>query len=141
MALITPDEASTETTLTLPDGCGMIETEASFAPAISLDGVEQIRWSGLTETATGGVFSIASISHLQLAFFSGDTVDDLAADYASLEEQATQLWREDVTGVSRFDMAELVGFDGADGDGTWVLALSCESCLSPVPHFMAVVTE
>ncbi|MFT4977824.1 MAG: hypothetical protein ACI8S6_003731 [Myxococcota bacterium] len=64
--------------------------------------------------------------------------DELEANFLQLEAQADDLYIVDVTGLGSLDLSEIDGFTDFSGDGTWLVALRCGSCVNPSPPFLGL---
>jgi hypothetical protein len=64
--------------------------------------------------------------------------DELEERFLELEDVADELYTTDVAGLGSFDLMELEGFTGFSGEGTWLLALRCSTCVNPSPQFVGL---
>ncbi|MCP4804035.1 MAG: hypothetical protein GY913_19450 [Proteobacteria bacterium] len=133
-----PSDTATEL-LALVGTEAQILPVVELAPTIALGApLESIRWADVTTDGLGGELEHhrldkASVARVDLSR------DELEERFAELESLADPRFDVDLEGTVKLDVADLDGFDGLD-DGTWVVALSCTTCESPVPKVLAVLS-
>ncbi|MFT5685532.1 MAG: hypothetical protein ACI8RZ_006486 [Myxococcota bacterium] len=125
------EPGGTDTTITLPDGCGQAEVAVTLGEPISLRRVERIDWSGLTTNAIGSPLSTDSIDGFQLAEGAAASVE---SDYFALESAAEVVWSAEIDDVTS------IAIDDLDTDAD-TLALTCSTCVLPVPLFLATIED
>lgn len=124
------------------DGCDVLEhtvdldeLEPLALPAAAPWSVE---WSTLTVTGQGTPLVATKVSSVMVARFDTTDLAALEADFLDLELIAAQTWSAPHPGGVAIDLADLRDdagepFPGVDSEGTWLLALRCESCPVPAP--------
>lgn len=139
-----------------PDGCMQlaytVELETLTPVAVPAAGPWLIDWRGLTRTGDGGAVPFTSIDRAMLAFYPGRTLPDLEANIFDLEQlEGATYWEIPLTGGRDTDLnlakervtgAAFPGFTAASAGatGTWMLALMCDTCASPAPIMLTVLT-
>ena len=107
-------------------------------PLLADDGEQVVvSWSQLTTNGSGYAMVLSNIDTLMLARYTLP-LSDLEANFLQLEELADELYQVDVTGLGSYDLMELDGFAGFSGEGTWLLALRCSTCVNPSPPFVGL---
>jgi len=123
------------------------DTSAQLEYTVDLDagtGIEPgsgsryvLTWSQLTQTGADNPIILSNIDTLMLARYTLG-YDELESSFLQLESLAEDLYIVDVTGRGSLDLSELDGFTEFDGDGTWLVALRCSSCVNPSPPFLGL---
>lgn len=147
LTFLDPTGSSSTTRVDVQDGCGLLDLDAdltSLAPTpIKADGPWDIDWSGLTVDGQGGEIPLTDVDGVLLGFYEGMTAADLEAQLLDLEYIATRLYTAPVESGTTADLALASGdagtFAGFEGDGTWLLALTCSRCYNPAPLFLTVL--
>lgn len=148
IAFLEPSAGSTETTVAVSPGCGVLDFSVDLhsraaAPACASGEAWEVDWSAVTVDGQGNAFDPTQIDRLLLGFYEGRTITDIEADFLDLEQSATRLWSMPLTGDTRADLAQAsdgaAAFSGFAGDGTWVLALQCSRCYNPAPLVVTVL--
>jgi len=150
MTFITPTATSTNTTVSAPAGCGLLDFKANLTTATPLAVAPSppwvVDWQDVTLDAQGNPVAYQSIDKLMLGFFEGATVAELQEKIFDIEQIATSLWEIPLTGGRKADLAyaqerstgELFpGFHRTDG--VWLLALLCSTCQNPQPVVLSVL--
>jgi hypothetical protein len=132
---LAPDSATLEWTVDL-DGAEPIDMLG--AKKIIVD------WSELTQNGSDLEIDLADIDRMLLARYDEDLAA-IEADFLRVEALAEDTWSADVEGWGDWPLSDLESpegeaFTGFEGDGTWILALQCTTCINPAPPFLGVVT-
>lgn len=103
-----------------------------------------VDWSGLGNDALGKPYDPYVGDELFIGRFDGQAPADLADDLTSLEQAATVWFTMDVERETdaRLDLARdgtNSPFTGFTAGETWVIGVTCTTCLSPFPLWAAVV--
>ncbi|MFT5681940.1 MAG: hypothetical protein ACI8RZ_002858 [Myxococcota bacterium] len=98
-----------------------------------------VTWSKLTTNGAGNAIVLSNIDRLMLARYTLD-LSELEERFLELEDLADELYIVDVAGLGSYDLMELEveGFAGFEGEGTWLLAMRCSSCVNPSPQFVGL---
>ncbi len=144
MVLLQPDEASDVTAVSIPAACGILENfsadiESLTAVPIPADGPWIVDWSELTTNGLGNDLSLGNVDGILLGFYEGASLTDLQDQFLDLELLATDVWSMELPGSTGADLSDLSGFTGFEGDGVWVLALTCSTCANPAPLFLTIL--
>jgi len=133
---LAPDPASDETLAVIGDSATALEVQ------VDLEGVDplevgpgadlELDWGGLSRDGLGNPLALHRLDALELAHFAAEPAA-LEADFLLLDELTAERWSMDVEGLISASLAGFEGFDGIDDQGTWLLALRCSSCQSPIP--------
>jgi hypothetical protein len=147
IAFLQPSATSDVTSIELPDGCGILDFEATVQDSDTLnmctDGGWTIDWSGLTKDGLGNEVNIQNIDSVMVGFYEGLSAADIQSQFLDLELIATQLYTMPLDGQVTADLT--LASDGTnnfasfDGDGTWIVALRCSTCSNPAPLFLSIV--
>ena len=141
VVFLLPDPGAHDDTVQILDATTTLavelELEALTPITVPMGAGFAVDWSSLELDGLGNPISAGALDRLLLGRFD--------ADLAELEERgpallvsAEELWTIEVEGY-RADLAGLCpseGFCGVDADSTWLLALSCSTCLNPAPLFV-----
>ena len=109
------------------------------------DGPWVMDWSGLDHNGQGNPLVSESIDGVMLGFYEGETAGSLEGQVLDLELIADQLYELGPDsggpnlGSKTFDLADLDGFSGFEGDGVWIFGLTCSMCQNPAPLFLTVL--
>ena len=102
-----------------------------------------VTWAALTQDGSDQTIALSNIDSIMVAKFS-ESISDIEGDFLKIEENADQLFTENVEGLGEYDLTGLTDASGAAfttvDDGTWILALRCGSCISPAPLFLGTLT-
>lgn len=139
-----------------PNGCGQlnytVELEALTPVVLPAAGPWLVDWRGLTRTGDGGRVPFSSIDRAMLAFYPGRSLPDLEMNVFDLEQlEGATYWEIPLTGGRDTDLslakerlsgAPFPGFTTAAAGvtGTWLLALMCDTCASPAPIMLTVLS-
>jgi len=99
----------------------------------------QVDWSALTVDGLGEEQALYKLDRLTLGHYPDMSAEDLEANFLDLDLIAETTWELDVTDRDGADLAELEGFEGVDAEGSWLLALRCSTCSSPMPKLLGVL--
>lgn len=136
-----PSAGSSTTQAIIDDDAAQLEVWADLQapePLVVAEGPElEVDWSLLSVDGLGNPLALHKIDQLELARFDVG-LSALEDDFLLLDELDAQRWSMGVEGLLSAGLEQLQGepFQGVDADGTWLLGLSCSSCLSPVPKVM-----
>lgn len=149
LAFLDPSATSDVTHVDLPSGCGMLDF------TVELDALEPVGacatgaswpvdWGGISMDGQGNEIADNAIDGVLLGFYEGWATADLEANILDLELSATRLYTVPVTEGHTADLAQATDgtdtFAGFEGDGAWVLALTCSRCYNPAPPFVTILT-
>lgn len=127
--------------VSIHDGSAQLEfaldMDAGTAIAVGRGERKVLTWSQLTTTGAGNPLVLSNIDTLMLARYERD-LEDLEADFLQLESLADELYIVDVTGLASLDLSTVEGFSDFGGDGTWLVALRCSTCVNPSPPFLGL---
>ncbi len=146
LAFLDPEDASTNTAVTVASGCGVLQFTADLHSLSSAPvGADlSVDWSGVTADGQGNPIDDAKIDGLLLGYYEGQTVADIEGDFLNLESRATTLYSLPLTGGTSADLTLATAgtqvFTGFSGDGLWMLALTCSRCYNPAPPFLTLLT-
>lgn len=146
LAFLVPTEGATASSADLTDATSSLQADVDLASAeplvvppvvtdISLD------WGGLTRDGLGDPLDFATVDELWIGRFE-ESVGTLESDIFALEDLADATWTADVSGVTSVSLEALQGelpFRGVDSQGTWVLALRCNTCTNPAPRLLTLL--
>ncbi len=151
MVFLTPTAASTNTTVDVPTGCGLLAFAADLSSLekvpIATSGPWVVDWRDVTRDGVGNAVPFQRIDRLTIGFFAGMTVSEVEARIVDIENIATTLWDVPLSGDRTADLATaqerasgatFSGFEQAD-PGTWILAITCSRCQSPAPVVLTVL--
>ncbi len=129
----------------IDDDSAQLEVVADLASADALAvptrSELQLDWSALSVDGQGLPLALHRLDVLELARFDQD-LPELEEQFLRLDELSSTRWSLDIEGRIGVDLEELGpdGFGGMDPDGTWLLALRCSGCNSPVPKVIVRLT-
>ena len=136
-----PTIGAAPATIGLTDQSAVLEFELDLDAGARLlaDNGEQVvvTWSQLTTNGAGNAIVLSNIDRLMLARYTL-SFEELEARFLELEDIADELYTADVAGLGSYDLMELEGFTGFSGDGTWLLAMRCSTCVNPSPQFVGL---
>lgn len=106
------------------------------ADAITVD------WSELTVNGSGNSFDLSDIDTLLVGRYT-TSLADLESDFLHLDLLADEIYEINVGGLASYDLSELTAEDGSafggfQGDGIWLIALRCSTCINPSPPFLGI---
>lgn len=149
LALLTPDDDETTTSVSLEPQCGTLDYEVDLEALVPVpvlrDGPWLLDWSRLTVNGMRNPFFPTKVSEVTVAWFAERTVPELEADFLDLPSLADRRWSMRHAFGTGDDLAQLTdvndgsAFPGFTAEGTWVLALLCETCAVPAPLLLTVV--
>ncbi len=147
LLFLEPTPKSKNTAVEMPDGCGVLDFSAdlqSLEPVVvpreepwSLD------WWNLTTNGLGNAMEHENIDGLMLGFYEGMSAQDLQEQFLDLQLITDQIWTMDIDGGATAELSEAdnngSAFTGFEGNGTWVLAMTCSRCANPAPLFLTLL--
>jgi hypothetical protein len=148
ITFLEPVEGETATAVDVGEGCGVVTVDADLASATPLvvprTGPFTLDWSALTTDGQGGTMQLNRIDGILVAYYEGATVAELEGEILDLMLDATWLWPGGTVSGSAYDFVEGwgdgVGFDTyPEGEGTWLIGLTCSRCYNPAPLFLTVL--
>ena len=150
MLFLTPMSSSTNTTVAGQPGCGVLDFMADVASAepvsMPTNGPFAINWENLEHDSLGHPIVPGKIDQLLVGFYQDMTVAGIEDQIFDLELMATTLWDLELTGGSSANLDHAVErgtnipFTGfVRNDGTWLLALLCNTCPNPAPVLLTVL--
>ena len=150
LAFLKPTSDSTNTEVTIPSGCDLLEFSANLSDLdpvkIPKEGPWVVDWSKITKNSLGKKVDFALIDGILLGYYEGKSVKDLEERILDLEIIATDMWRLDLESGKKADLADtkhtedddkFEGFN--DNDGTWILGLMCSKCSNPSPVVLTIL--
>jgi hypothetical protein len=152
MTFVHPTATSTETTVNLPNGCGILDYSADLSNVahlpVSSGGPWVLDFKDIDHDSQGVEIGVADVDSVLIGFYAGLTVTDIQNQMLDLEQIATQLWEVPVSpgeftadlakATERGGTAPFAGFDRAE-EGTWLVGLMCSVCQSPAPIALAIL--
>lgn len=147
LAFLQPDASSSETEVSVPTGCGVLDFTVDLASReqarVCEEGPYTVDWSAVTVDGQGNPFDAGQVDSLMLGFYEGASVEDIEADFLDIELNATQLWSMDIEEGTSADLTLASDgtstFTGFEGEGVWLIALRCSRCYNPAPLLVAVL--
>jgi hypothetical protein len=139
MTFMTPTDGSSNTSVTLGEGCDLLDFSAELTSlksvTVSAAGQTVLDWSDVVPPG---------ITRVMLGFYEDVTVVDLEAQVLDLMLIATKKWELEIESTASIALNELTDeagapFESFDGTGTWIFALLCEQCRNPTPPFLTVL--
>jgi hypothetical protein len=112
-----------------------------------------VGWRDVFVDGTGGDIVLTGIDKLLVGFYPDMTTEDLERDFFDIEELASPMWELSINGTDlKGDLSDAYkrnadgtvgnekfsGFD-EDGEGTWLVALTCSTCQNPQPVILAIL--
>jgi len=148
---ITPKDASNNHDVTVGDGDTTLDYTVDLhsapsiqAPAGSPD--VSLDWSAVKKDVYGNDYNSVAGDTLLIGHYSGQTVDDVEAEFLQLDTAATEVYRTSVVQATSLDDLSIAtdeagnAFPGFDTDGTWLVGVQCSTCSTPVPLLLATVS-
>ena len=136
-----PTNGAEPSTVMLTDESALLEFDLDLdagSPLTPLTGEQTVvTWSQLTTNGAGNPVVLSNIDRLMLARYTMD-LSELEQRFLELEDLADELYIVDVAGLGSYDLMELEGFSGFEGEGTWLVAMRCSSCVNPSPQFVGL---
>ena len=98
----------------------------------------------ITTTATGNDFKPTAITDVMIGHYPDMTPSDLENHFLDVDGVAETIWTIFLSAGTSVSLANLQSekgdpFPGINDQGTWIFALRCGSCTSPVPWFLTVL--
>lgn len=150
MCFLEPDETSTVTDVTAPQGRDILSFDADLTSPQKVDipaaGPWVIDWTGLTKDAFGQDVVYANLDSIFLAHYDM-TVAELEARALDFELIADAQYRVkipigkkqiDLAGATKDDGTAFAGFTTMTG-GFWGVAIMCSKCQIPAPVSVSVL--
>jgi len=102
-----------------------------------------VDWTELTTDGYGREIDLSNLDLMMLGRYTQD-LSELESTFTFLEEMAEEKYTGSIESVGSIDLATMLDdagnpFVDFTGDGTWVLALRCSTCINPAPPFLAIV--
>ncbi len=148
-AFLEPVDGESNTTLTITDTSTVLDFEADLS---SLDGVYvpagepalSVDWSEVTTDGQGTELLEGTVDQVMLGHYASMEIADLEAQFLDIELIADELYSHDLQSGAELDLSLLQddgggAFPGIDGEGTWLLALRCTSCVNPAPPIITIL--
>ena len=147
ITFLQPTTSSDVTSVEVEDGgCDMLTYTADLTTATPITLGEEpwiAGWTQLTRDGMGNTLKQEKIDSLMIGYYAGETPESLQTKLLDLEISADELYELDLDGATAADLTDATGangnFSGLTGDGTWLLALRCNSCYNPAPKFLGVL--
>ena len=148
IAFLEPTPGSTVDEIVISDGTALVTVDADLnglTPAeLPAGQTPSLSWGGLTTDGLGNEIQHGTIDRLMVAHYATLTPSDLEAQFLDLELIADVQYDLVLEGQMEAGLATLSGDDGAFGgitaDGTWILALRCDTCANPAPPFLTTLS-
>jgi hypothetical protein len=142
----TDGETNTTVSLTADTTSISIEVDLERGGIVPVPGDQDVvvDWSGLTTDMRGNPLSLSHIDRFMLGRFDL-TIPEIEASFLQLEELAVELYTAEASdGVYTLDLSQATdasggAFAGFGDAGPWLLALSCSTCATPAPYYLAVL--
>lgn len=142
------DEGSTNTTVTMTKDSTKLTYKADLH-SMKVTGVPAgkanitLDWGQMHTNVIGNEFNPTSITRIIVARYS-KTTTQLEDDFLNLETIADKLYKGQSGSGSKIDFSTLADdqgnkFPGIDGNGTWLVALMCDSCKNPAPWYLTIL--
>jgi hypothetical protein len=151
MLFLNPTAGSTNTTVDVSTGCGLLDFSADLASLqkvpVSTTGPWIVDWQDITHDGQNASVTSRRIDGVTIGLFDGMSVMDLQAKLLDIELIATSLWEIPLDGETKADLSNAVerktgarfpGFQ-AKSNATWMLALTCSTCQSPAPIVLTIL--
>ena len=130
------------------DGTALVTVDADLTGLTSVGlpvgQTTSVSWDGLTTDGQGNEMQLGSIDRLMVAHYATLTPADLEANFLDLELIADTQYDLVLEGQTEADLTTLSSdggaFSGITADGTWILALRCDTCANPAPPFLTTLT-
>ena len=134
---LVPVDGSEEALAAIDGSEAQIHVDATLAGTLTLDGeVDEVDWSELTVDGLGGELALHRLDGLTLGHLPEVEPADVESAFDELESMIGTRTDVDVSGQTSVELPELAGVDDT---GTWLLALTCSTCTSPVPRVLVVL--
>lgn len=139
VVFFSPTKGEENTVVAFDDNVSVFDHTVQLGPAVPHCARSRVLdWSSLTKDVFGHPWDTTRADELVLASFDTDDPATLETDFPRLEDQAIELYRLNVFGLTSANVAlasdaEGNPFAGFTGDGTWLWALGCTSCTHPAP--------
>jgi hypothetical protein len=151
MVFVTPKASGGETTVNIPNGCGLLDFKANMHTLtkvpVSKQGPWVVDWSQVSKDSENKDINLPESFDLILAFYENKSVTDIESDFFNVDRIATKLWR--VTNITIGTTSKSLGlaqdaqgnlFTGFESlNGVWAVGLQCPGCQNPAPMFLTVL--
>ncbi len=132
----------------IQDGDALVTVDADLTGLTSVPmpvgETKTVSWDGLTVDGQGNEMQLGSIDRLMVAQYATLTPADLEANFLDLELIADAQWDLVLEGQTEVDLSTLQSggdpYYGISDEGTWILALRCDTCANPAPPFLTILT-
>jgi hypothetical protein len=145
--LIEPVTGAPGGVATFTDGLSSITIEADLgSPPLETQagaGPYTLDWGELKKDVNGATWDSLIGDSLFIVNYDG-AIGDIEADFLLLDYHAAELYELDVRGKTNALLDEATDVDGKafpgfTTAGTWIVGITCSTCISPVPLAIAVV--
>lgn len=145
------DASSTNTQVNIGSDSTTLAVTADLhslaAPAIAAGSPNiLVDWTDMTTTAAGAPFVPTDITRVRVASY-GMTVAELEdpTNFVRLDSLADDVFEADIAAGTTVSLslakdADGAAFPGIDDAHTWLLALDCADCCSPIPWYITVLS-
>jgi hypothetical protein len=145
----TPGEMNTQVVLDSDSAVLTVEVDLGAGAPIQVPsrGDYLLEWLDLTVDGQGNPITLSNIDRLMLARYD-QSVEELESQFFDLELIYDVAYHADIGGKADVMLSEAAADDGTPfasfgdagtGEGTWLLALFCDTCDIPAPLFLGVV--
>ncbi len=149
LAFLEPRADSDVDAVALSGGCDLLEHTVSLRELtplpIARTGPWLLDWSRLTATGLGTPLLPTKVTSVMVAHFAQGDLAALEDQFLDLTTVATRTWSVPHPAGTTDRLDALVAtddgspFPGFDAEGTWLLALFCDSCPVPAPLALTVL--
>ncbi|MBM75765.1 MAG: hypothetical protein CMK59_10220 [Proteobacteria bacterium] len=140
LMLIEPVVDSVNQEASFEDSRGLFNVDANLTDIIPIQAPSlapvTFDWSGLTKDGQGNEMPLHRIDRLDIAEYKNLSVSDLEEDFLDIEILSDNTWTLDVSGLTQISTDSMDGFNGFTQDSTWIVALRCMNCGTPMPYFL-----
>jgi hypothetical protein len=149
MTFIRPSADSLVDEVSIGPGCGILDFTAEFQTPLSvpLEGPWVLDWSEVEVDGQGIPTSFAGVDRLLVGFYPDRDVQSIEDKIFDIELDAAPLYELELESGMSADLADareresgdkFSGFE-QEGEGTWLVALTCSACQNPQPILMTVL--
>jgi hypothetical protein len=149
MAFLRPTADSLVDEVSIESGCGILDFTAEFQEPLSVptEGPWVLDWSEVEVDGQGIETSFAGVDRLLVGFYPDRDVQSIEENIFDIELDASPLYELELRGAMSADLGDardresgekFSGFE-QDGEGTWLVALTCSACQNPQPILMTVL--
>jgi len=151
LQFITPGAGTTP--VQAPNGCSQlsytVELETLVPVPVKMAGPWPVDWRTLSRTGDGSPEPpLGKVNRVLLAYYEGRDIKYLEDNIFDLEQiEGMKYWEIPMTGERQTDLslakdplgAPFPGFQ-TTGTGVWALALMCDTCSSPAPIMLTILS-